>query len=108
MSYSHEDLVEHFLLTPSELDLVLKCRGDASHRDMALLLKTLLHLGYVPSLDEIPSEVREFVAAQSGRSRSGNQPAAESAVAVGALLKPCLFPVESLYNPCAAILLAII
>ena len=33
-SYSHEDLVEHFLLTPAELELVLKCRGDAkSERD---------------------------------------------------------------------------
>lgn len=59
-SYSHEDLVEHFLLTPIELDLVLKCRGDGNHCGMVLLLKTLPHLGYVPGrLDEIPPEVRE-------------------------------------------------
>jgi len=30
-SYSHEDLVEHFLLMPSEeLELVLKCCSDAN------------------------------------------------------------------------------
>jgi hypothetical protein len=39
-SYSHEDLVEHFLLAPSELELVLQCRGDANRCGMALLLKT--------------------------------------------------------------------
>jgi hypothetical protein len=33
-SYSHEDLVEHFLLTPAELSLLLKCRGI--YRDLAL------------------------------------------------------------------------
>jgi hypothetical protein len=66
-SYSHEDLVEHFLLTPGELALVLKCRGDASRCGMALLLKTLPHLGYLPGrLDEIPPEVCEFVAGQIG------------------------------------------
>jgi hypothetical protein len=61
--YSQEDLVEHFLLTPFELELVLKCRGDANRCGMALLLKTLPHLGYVPDrLDDIPPEVREFIA----------------------------------------------
>ncbi len=38
-SYSHEELVEHFLLTPVELSLSLKCRGDANRCGMALLLK---------------------------------------------------------------------
>jgi hypothetical protein len=32
---------KHFLLTPGELDLVLKCRGNVNHCGMALLLKTL-------------------------------------------------------------------
>ena len=27
-SYSHEEMVEHFLLTPAELQLVFTCRGD--------------------------------------------------------------------------------
>jgi hypothetical protein len=44
-SYSHEDLVEHFLLTPGELESVLKCRGDANRCGMALLLKTLSRIG---------------------------------------------------------------
>jgi hypothetical protein len=66
-SYSHEDLIEHFLLTPGELELVLKCRGDVNRCGVALLLKTLPHVGYVPSrLDDIPPEVREFIAGQIG------------------------------------------
>lgn len=66
-SYSHEDLVEHFLLTPGELGLVLKCRGDANRCGMALLLKTLPYLGYVPDrLADIPPEVRDFIAGQIG------------------------------------------
>ncbi len=39
-SYSHEEMVEHFLLTPAELQLVLTCRGDANRCGMALLLKS--------------------------------------------------------------------
>jgi len=35
-SYSHEELVEHFLLTPAELQLVLTCRGDINRCGMAL------------------------------------------------------------------------
>lgn len=34
-SYSHEEMVEHFLLTPAELQLVLACRGDANRCGMA-------------------------------------------------------------------------
>ena len=66
-SYSHDELVEHFLLTPAELDIVLTCRGDANRCGMALLLKTLPYLGYVPGgLDEVPREVRDFIAGQLG------------------------------------------
>jgi hypothetical protein len=66
-SYSHEELVEHFLLTPTDLQLVLTCRGEANRCGMALLLKALSYLGYVPDgLDQIPSEVRAFVAGQLG------------------------------------------
>ena len=66
-SYSHEEMVEHFLLTPAELQLVLTCRGDANRCGMALLLKTISHLGYVPDpMPQIPEEVRAFVAGQLG------------------------------------------
>jgi TnpA family transposase len=66
-SYSHEELVEHFLLTPADLQLVLACRGEANRCGMALLLKALTYLGYVPhGLDQIPREVRTFVAGQLG------------------------------------------
>lgn len=44
-SYSHEDLVQHFLLTPGELELILKCRGDANCCGMALLLKCVWQVG---------------------------------------------------------------
>ena len=47
-SYTHDQLVEHFLLTPAELALVLACRGDANRCGMALLLKALPYLGYAP------------------------------------------------------------
>jgi uncharacterized protein DUF4158 len=66
-SYSHEEMVEHFLLTPAELQLVLTCRGNANRCGMALLQKTISHLGYVPDpMPQIPEEVRAFVAAQLG------------------------------------------
>ena len=66
-SYTHEEMVEHFLLTPADLSLVLACRGRVNRCGMALLLKTLSYLGYVPeSLDRIPPEVHTFVAAQLG------------------------------------------
>jgi hypothetical protein len=66
-SYSHEELVEHFLLTPADLQLVLACRGEANRCGMALLLKALTYLGYVPDgLEQIPAEVRAFVAGQLG------------------------------------------
>jgi hypothetical protein len=60
-------MVEHFLLTPAELHLVLTCRGDTNRCGMALLLKTLSHLGFVPDpMPHIPDEVRAFVAGQIG------------------------------------------
>jgi Domain of unknown function (DUF4158) len=66
-SYSHDELVEHFLLTPVDLQLVLACRGETNRCGMALLLKALTYLGYVPDgLDQIPAEVRAFVAGQQG------------------------------------------
>jgi TnpA family transposase len=66
-AYSHDELVEHFLLTPADLQLVVTCRGDANRCGMALLLKALAYLGYVPEhLECIPGEVRSFITGQLG------------------------------------------
>jgi len=49
------------------MQLVLACRDDPHRCGMALLLKTLSHLGYVPdAMPGIPGEVRSFVAGQLG------------------------------------------
>jgi hypothetical protein len=66
-AYSHEELAEQFLLTPTDLELISQCRGDINRHGMAVLLKSLFYLGYFPdSLRAIPSEVREFIAKQLG------------------------------------------
>jgi hypothetical protein len=54
-------------LAPVELQLVLACRDDPHGCGMALLLKTLSPIGYVPdAMPRIPGEVRSFVAGQLG------------------------------------------
>ena len=59
LSYTHEELVEHFLVTPADLQLVWTCRGETNLCGMALLLKALTYLGYVPdSLDNVPLTIR--------------------------------------------------
>ncbi|MDH5740283.1 MAG: DUF4158 domain-containing protein, partial [Nitrospira sp.] len=64
-SYTHEELVESFLLTPADLELVFGCRTDVNRCGMALLLKALDYLGYVPDgLETVPSAVRAFIASQ--------------------------------------------
>jgi len=64
-AYSHDELVEHFLLTPTEQDLIAQCRGDVNRHGTAVLLKSLHYLGYVPeSPQEVPPDVRTFLARQ--------------------------------------------
>ena len=41
-SYTLEEMVEHFLLTPADLTLVLACRGHVNRCGMALLLKNIV------------------------------------------------------------------
>ncbi len=66
-SYTHDELVEFFLLTPADLELVFGCRTDVNRCGMALLLKALDYLGHVPDgLKEVPPEVRTFIASQLG------------------------------------------
>ena len=66
-SYLHEELVEGFQLGPHEFDFVYSYRGDANRHGIAILLKSLLHLGYFPEgFQEVPESVRLFLAKQLG------------------------------------------
>lgn len=64
-AYSHDELVEHFLLTPAEQGFIAQCRGDVNRHGVAVLLKSLLYLGYFPaSPQEVPPDVKTFLARQ--------------------------------------------
>jgi TnpA family transposase len=64
-TYTHDELVEHFLLTPSERAVVDTCYGDANRHAVAVLLKTVQHLGYFPDdFQHVPLAVRTFIAHQ--------------------------------------------
>jgi Domain of unknown function (DUF4158) len=64
-TYTHEELVEHFLLTPADRTLVNTCRGEANRHGVAVLLKSVQYLGYFPdSLGQVPEAVRTFIARQ--------------------------------------------
>lgn len=63
--YEHEELVEYFYLQSDEIEFINRFRGDANRQVVAVLLKSLEHLGYFPSsLEEIPLQVRTFIAHQ--------------------------------------------
>ena len=49
-TYTHEELVEHFLLSPDERALVDTCRGEANRHGVAVLLKTVQYLETIASL----------------------------------------------------------
>src|SRR6266850_823627 len=64
-SYTHEELVEHFLLSPAEHALVDTCRGDVNRHGVAVLLKAVQYLGYFPDdLQQVPEAIRTFIAHQ--------------------------------------------
>jgi len=64
-SYSHDELVEHFLLTPAEQRLIAQCRGDVNCHGVAILLTSLRYLGYFPGTpQEVPTDVKTFLARQ--------------------------------------------
>src|SRR5205807_2699596 len=64
-SYSHDEWVEHFLLTPTEQELIAQGRGDVNRHGVAVLLKSLHYLGYVPeSPPEVPPDVKTVLARQ--------------------------------------------
>jgi hypothetical protein len=57
-TYIHEELVEHFLLTPADRAVVNTCRGEANRHGVAVLLKSVQYLGYFPdSLGQAPEAV---------------------------------------------------
>ena len=63
--YAHEELAEHFLLSPHERLLISQLRGDLNRHGAAVLLKSLSYLGYFPdNLDGVPPEIKEFIAKQ--------------------------------------------
>ena len=62
-AYAHEDLAEHFLLSPAEHTLIDTCRGEASRHGLAVLLKAVQRMGYFPDeFREVPGEVCTFIA----------------------------------------------
>lgn len=64
-AYEREELAAHFHLTASDLELIGQCRGDVNRQGVAVLLKSLGHLGYFPDdLHEAPREVKEYLAGQ--------------------------------------------
>ena len=48
VTYTDEELAEHFLLTPAERALVDTCRGDVNRHGVAVLLKTVQYLAISP------------------------------------------------------------
>ena len=66
-SYLQEELAEGFQLGPDEFDFVYRYRGDHNRHGIAILLKSLLYLGYFPeTLQEVPESVRLFLSKQLG------------------------------------------
>ena len=43
-AYTHEELVEHFLLSPAEHAVVETCRGEVNRHGVAVLLKAVQYL----------------------------------------------------------------
>lgn len=62
--YSDEQLAEHFFLSPSERLFVAECRSDANRLVVAVLLKSLMHLGYFPEVEDVPQKVLGYIAKQ--------------------------------------------
>jgi TnpA family transposase len=64
-TYVHEELVEHFLLSPGERAVVETCYGAVHRHGVAVLLKAVQYLGYFPDdLQQVPEVVRLFMAHQ--------------------------------------------
>lgn len=63
--YSREELIEYFMLNETEQEFITQFRGNENQHGVAVLLKSLEYLGYFPSsLDEVPVQVKLFIAKQ--------------------------------------------
>jgi len=68
-SYSHEELIEHFMLNETEREFIAQFRGEDKRHGAAILLKSLQYLGYFPrEASGIPVEIRLFIAEKLGLS----------------------------------------
>jgi len=64
-TYTHEELIEHFLLSDAEQQFLQQVRGEVNRHGVAILLKSLPYLGCFPQhVREVPTEVRVFIAQQ--------------------------------------------
>ena len=64
LSYSDEELIEHFMLSETDQTFITQFRGDTNRHGATVLLKSLQYLGYFPHLNEVPVAVKSFVAKQ--------------------------------------------
>ena len=62
--YSDEELAEHFFLSSSERLFVAECRSDANRLVVAVLLKSVMYLGYFPEVEDVPPKVLGYIAKQ--------------------------------------------
>ncbi len=63
--YSRDALIEHFYLAESERALINDLRGSPNRLGAAILLKSLLYLGYFPDgFNRVPASVRAYIAEQ--------------------------------------------
>ena len=64
-TYGHEELVEHFLLSPADRAVVDTCYGETNRHGVAVLLKAVQSLGYFPEdLQHVPLALRTCIAHQ--------------------------------------------
>jgi len=64
-NFSHEGLIEHFHLEETDKQFIAQFRGDRNRHGVAVLLKSLLYLGYFPQhLSQVPTKIKSFIARQ--------------------------------------------
>ena len=49
LSYSDEELIEHFTLSETDEKFITQFRGDTNRHGATVLLKSLQYLGYFPT-----------------------------------------------------------